>query len=753
MAKQNGIRNGGYHPKLAERLGTEPEPAPAEPTAPEREYSLWVRDEPADRGPELQPRIGPPVSPLQAPGPAASLRQGLTTAEETAHRIGDEIARVQSELRLVLDAGLVDAARGTRLRPRLAVPRRSRRLAIAVLLVLAGALSWEAGLLSTSRGENRVLDSGFESTPMRWRPAGLQSDVSGARDVGVGGSAALEVRTRGSSDGEGAAYFQADGLRSGRPETFSTFVRGLDRTAVYPEIRWRASDGSLIAASRGQATVVGESWTRVVVSGTTPDGATSALLVVGEAAGTSNPVTYLVDDPQLEHATTPGSYVQTGDQTGDRPAHLTDIAALLMLLAAGLLAFTFLRAAVLVALPLSLALPPSLASFDSHLPDMTPTRALVVCCMAAAIARGRLRTPPRLLLALGAAYAAVVLIALAGDPSIVTVRIALSLTIGAFAPALLVLAVARGRRELWILAGSLAATAAVAAVVAVAEWHFDRHWIPLYPGVIFDALERGDHLRARATFPHPIVLGTFVAMTLPLALSLFLATRGIRRVAVGAAGIVMVAGLAVALSRAPWLGALVGLAVFAGLSGLWRRWKPIAAVAGVLAVLVASPLGAPVRDAAVGLVRPETSQERFVVQVRVDLAKRIGGDGIRRPVSSSLDPADRPAFPAVIQGRQIDLGQAIDNTYVREVAQTGLLGLLALVALLVAMLVETIKGALRQEGSTRYLASGLAAAQLVVLLVALTVGTISFSQLGTAFWLAAGAGIAMRHLSDVSNHQ
>jgi hypothetical protein len=123
-------------------------------------------------------------------------------------------------------------------------------------------------------------------------------------------------------------------------------------------------------------------------------------------------------------------------------------------------------------------------------------------------------------------------------------------------------------------------------------------------------------------------------------------------------------------------------------------------------------------------------------------------------VSSSLDPADRPAFPAVIQGRQVDLGRAIDNTYVREVAQTGLLGLLALVALLVAVLVETIRGALWQQGSTRYLASGLAAAQLVVLLVALTVGTISFSQLGAAFWLVAGAGIAMRHLSEhVSDHQ
>jgi hypothetical protein len=747
MAKPNGMWNGESHATLAESLGSGPEQVPGEPTAPESEHSLWIPEGRAERRPELE-LVVEPVSSLARPEPAASLREGLTAAEERAHRIAEEVARVQSELRLTLDAGLAEAAQAARSRSRLALPRMSTQLVVGLLFVLAVSFSWKVGLLSTGSGENLVLDSGFESTPLRWRPAGLQSDISGAHGLGVGGSAALEVRTRGSKDGEGVAYFQSDGVRSGKPETFSAFVRGVHRAAVYPEIRWRATDGSLIQASRGQVTIVDQSWKRIDVSGTTPDGATSALLVVGEAAGTSKPVAYLLDDVQLERTTTPGSYVETGDETGGRPSHLTDVGALFILLAAGFLAFTYLRAAVLVVLPLSLAIPPSLASFDSYLPDMTLTRALVFCCMAAAIARGMLRAPRPVLLALGAAYAAVVLIALVGDPSVVSVRLALSLTIGAFAPALLVLAVARERRDLWMLAGSLAATSVAVAAVAVAEWHFQRHWIPLYPGVIFDALERGDHLRARATFPHPIALGTFLAMAMPLALGMVLATRGLRRVAVGAGGILMVAGLAVTLSRAPWLGALVGLMAFAVLSGAWRRWKPIAAAIVVSAVLVASPLGMPVREAAAGLVRPQTTQERFVVQVRVDLARQIGGDGIRRLVSSSLDPADRPAFPAVIQGRQVDLGQSIDNTYVRELAQTGLLGLLIMVALLIGVNVETIRGALRERGSLRYLGSGLAAAQLVVLLVGLTVGTISFSQVGTAFWLVAGAGIATRQLSE-----
>jgi hypothetical protein len=48
-----------------------------------------------------------------------------------------------------------------------------------------------------------------------------------------------------------------------------------------------------------------------------------------------------------------------------------------------------------------------------------------------------------------------------------------------------------------------------------------------------DALERADHLRARATFPHPIVLGCFLAMALQLMVSLLLAARGIRRAVAG----------------------------------------------------------------------------------------------------------------------------------------------------------------------------------------------------------------------------
>ena len=101
----------------------------------------------------------------------------------------------------------------------------------------------------------------------------------------------------------------------------------------------------------------------------------------------------------------------------------------------------------------------------------------------------------------------------------------------------------------------------------------------------------------------------------------------------------------------------------------------------------------------------------------------------------------------MIEGREIDLAASIDNTYVRELAQTGVLGLLALTALLFAVVIQTSKGARRADADTRLLASGLVAAQVVVLVVGFTVGTISFSQMGTAFWLVAGAGIAISRMN------
>ena len=154
-------------------------------------------------------------------------------------------------------------------------------------------------------------------------------------------------------------------------------------------------------------------------------------------------------------------------------------------------------------------------------------------------------------------------------------------------------------------------------------------------------------------------------------------------------------------------------------SGLWRRWKIILAVAVVVVALVASPIGGPMRDAVGGLIHPTSS--KIDSSCRFESIWRSASEA--RSESGGIEPrsAARPAFPAVIEGREIDLAASIDNTYVRELAQTGVLGLLALTALLFAVVIQTSKGARRADADTRLLASGLVAAQVVVLVVGLTV--------------------------------
>jgi hypothetical protein len=742
---KHGMRNGEPRTSLAERLGTGTEPPSAEPT--ELAYSLWVTEESAERGPEPGPPFGEPVSSLPAPGPAASLREGLTTAEERAHGIAEDLARMHSELRLALDAGLAEAAQA-RSFPRVAVPRVSRRLAAALLLVLAVAVPWKAGLLWTGKVENVVLDSGFGRTSVRWYPAGHQTELSRVAGQGRGGSAALEVHTYGPTDGEGPGYVDVSGIQQGRTHSLSVYARSLGGATVYAEIRWKASDGSFIEASRGAPHRLGASWQRVVASGVAPRRAASALLVVGEDAGTPGRVGYLIDDAQFEQASDPGTYVATDGRTGVLPAHPTDVAALLMLAAAVLFALTTLRLVVLVAIPLSLLVPPSITTVGSPLPDMTPTRALVLASFCVLLARRQLRFPPRRVTVPAIAYVAAVGVAVVLQPSVHAGGQALAVTLGAWAPALLVLGVTRRPRDLWLLCGVLSGAATVAAGLALVEVATGQYLLGEEPGLIFRVLERSGTLRTQATFPHPILLGTFVALALPLVVALAVRRGGWSRVGWLVAFLLVVAGLSSTLSRGPWLAAAAALTVFLVLSGLRRRWIYLAAALAALGLAAALPVATPVRDAAAGVVTRSDWQDRYIVDFRLQQADALARYAVANPFSAQLDAASRPHLPGVVEGREIDNAAQLDSIYGNELMQTGVFGLLAYLATVVIAIAVVFRSSRRAWGELRVLGSALFAACTVALVVGLFSNVLGFAQVGAAFWLAIGAGICLGSLTQ-----
>ena len=753
MAEQNGMRNGGSQTHLAERLETGPRSTPAESAEAERTYSLFIPDEHTERSPGPEPRLDQAVGSLPPPGPAASLREGLTAAENKAQRIAEELALMQSELRLARTAGLAEAGRAAHSRPRLAVPRISVRLVVGLLVALAVVVFWEVGLLWSDKVENFVLDSGYERTSVPWYPAGLHTEVSRVAGRGRGGSAALDVHTQGPADGEGPGHVNVSGIQQGKRHSFSAYARSLDGATVYAEIRWKASDGSFVEASRGASHRLGASWQRVVVSGVAPEGAASALLVVGEAAGTPGRVGYQIDDAQFEQASHAGTYVATDGRTGVLPAHPTDVAALLMLVAAALFALTRLRLVVLVAIPLSLLVPASITTVGSSLPDMTPTRALVLASFCVLLARRQLRFPPRRVTVPALVYVAAVGAAVLVQPSVHAGGQALAVTLGAWAPALLVLGVARRPRDLWLLSGVLSGVAAVAAGLALVEMATGHYLLGEEPGLIFRVLERSGTLRTQATFPHPILLGTFAALALPLVVALAVRRGGWSRTGWLVAFLLVVAGLSSTLSRGPWLAAAVGLTVFLVLSGLRRRWIYLAAALSALGLAAAMPVATPVRDAAAGAVTRSDWQDRYIVDFRLQQAGALARYAVANPFSAHLDAASRPRLPGVVEGREIDNSAQLDSIYGNELIQTGIFGLLAYLATVAMAISLVFSSSRRARGELRVLGSALFAACTVALVVGLFSNVLGFAQVGTAFWLAIGAGICLGSLAQAGDER
>lgn len=759
MGKQNVLRNGDLGTSLADRLGTVPEQPPTASAEREREFPLWVPDQPAEEEPGSEHPPAEPPGSLAAP-PAALLREGLASAEEAARRIAEDIALVQSEVRLAIEVAGVRSGQAESRRSRLstwrepvtaraaASPRRIRLGVGFVLLLAVAALCWGSGILWESKVENVVVDSGFEQKAVRWYPAGLHTQLSRVAGQGRGGSTALDAQTEGPADGEGAGYVDVAGIRPGERHSFSVYARSLLGATAYAEIRWKASDGSLIEASRSPLYPLEASWQRVVATGRAPEGTSSALLVVGEAAGSRGRVGYQIDDAQFEQASEAGTYVATDRRAGVLPAHPTDVAALLMLAAAILLALTSLRLVVLLVIPLSLIVPPSITTVGSSLPDMTPTRALVLASFCVLLARRQLRLPSMSITVPAIAYVAAVGVALVLHPSGHAGGQALAVTLGAWAPALLVLGVARRPRDLWTLAGVLAGAATVVAGLAVVEMATGQYLIGEVPGLVFRVLERSGTIRTQATFPHPILLGTFLALAVPLIVALAVRGRGSVRVGWLAALVVVFAGLSSTLSRGPWLAVVAALAVFLVLSGLRGRWMYLAAAVTVLGLVAAVAVAPPLRNAATGVVMQSDWQDRYIVDFRLQQAGELARYAAANPLSAHLDTAARPSLPGVVEGRKIDNSAQLDSIYGNELIQTGVLGLLAYLATLAMALASVFRSARRSRGELRVLGSALFAACSAALMVGLFSNVLGFAQVGTMFWLAIGAGLCIGSMTE-----
>jgi O-antigen ligase len=104
--------------------------------------------------------------------------------------------------------------------------------------------------------------------------------------------------------------------------------------------------------------------------------------------------------------------------------------------------------------------------------------------------------------------------------------------------------------------------------------------------------------RSYATLGHPIFLGGYLVLLLPIASALALASTGAPAWASGAATMLLFGGLVASSARAAWVAAIVGAAILVRVGRLSRpQWRRAAVLAALLAAL----------SAVMTMTRPEAS--------------------------------------------------------------------------------------------------------------------------------------------------
>jgi O-antigen ligase len=300
----------------------------------------------------------------------------------------------------------------------------------------------------------------------------------------------------------------------------------------------------------------------------------------------------------------------------------------------------------------------------------------------------------------------------------------------------------RAARDLAALREALmgfALAALVAAAIAVFE--FARHWLLYTPleaalGVdwaLLNYLERGDGLlRAQASTGQPIILGYVLALALSLGLYLRKSMPPTRWR--DAALVLLAAGLVAAMSRGPWIGALVMLLAFAatGPRALPRLSKIGLAGLCVLPLLMLSPAGQALVDYLpfVGTVEAQN------VAYREQLFEISLGVVLDHPFFGAWDFLQLPVMQQLKQGQGII---DIVNTYLGIALASGFAGLSLFCGFFLVVLVELLAAMRRaggRDGEPYALGQALSCALLGILVMICT--TSSIGLIPVIYWSIAG---------------
>ncbi|MHA3702427.1 O-antigen ligase family protein [Jatrophihabitans sp. YIM 134969] len=315
--------------------------------------------------------------------------------------------------------------------------------------------------------------------------------------------------------------------------------------------------------------------------------------------------------------------------------------------------------------------------------------------------------------------------------------------------AVLVVEVVRTRRQLEIVVGAVVVAGVVSALAGLAQFvtGVDVGNLLKLPGL--QALDTGigvtalraGYARASGSASVPLEFGAVMTVLVPLAVTLFLVARRRRERAWpwAVAALLLVAAGGVSLSRSVFVGIAVAFVVLA-VGWPVRRTGAVLLAAACAAVVAWLAAGGIVSDL-VGLVTRGSGD--YSLQSRTDGRSYV----LQRVLEHTW-------FGQGIGTYQTGVQPVLDNQYLSELVETGLVGVVAFVLVFVVTFVlVSWARAVDPDPDGRDLAAGLSAALAVVATVNLVIDTAGFAQILLLGWLVVGLCGAATHLSVVSHRQ
>lgn len=266
----------------------------------------------------------------------------------------------------------------------------------------------------------------------------------------------------------------------------------------------------------------------------------------------------------------------------------------------------------------------------------------------------------------------------------------------------------------------------------LASW--DSAWVETGDLVSLGAPFEEDHLRVFSALNSPF---TF-SVVLVVGILLGLGVQHRRRIGVAVTGLMFVA-LALTYVRSAWLALAIGLLAFV----VAERGRTAARILATVAVCVlglflvgdSNPTTHAVAQRITSLGSPE---EDVSAQARLETTEHLLPTAVHQPLGAGIGQA---GLAVRLEGSTEEQLVSVDDGYLSLMFQSGLFGLMLVLAALGGSLFAAVKALGGRAGEDRRQSAAVFAA-LVALLIALAAGDVLYGLPGAMLWYVCGLAVA-----------